>query len=646
MKAVSGVISMRDNSRIPESIRDEIPNELSDMQVAGIEIADVDESCRLYGPPGCGKSTQSSIRSAVRAHDESLSPREMTVVTYRKSLAGAVRDNMQEWGIFDDNDDDDFKFWTTIHAAASRATDFHDRFSDDPDDHEGMVNDSEMYHFCNELSIQKKPEKPWYETRWTVFYDLYTYAKNNLLDLGEYRNVDSSLLTPIENDLLADKKLNAFNEEWGATSAEDVAQMWESYKREHNCYDFYQQLTAALSRSLPPMKHVVIDEYHDATPLMAAVTERWVEHADVAIVAGDPDQVVNAYAGASPGFFEEIDSRVNENMPVVHLHESFRVPEEHYQAAARVLSEQRTPPKLTTSGAGMLNEWRNQRFESQKDGWNTPNADVQGSPAHLWSEFGQDIMFLARTQRRCDAVCASLDEHGVLYQSQPGVGREWDEWLDLIHVLLLLSNVTPPPEDAGENQTLTSRDRGELQNYSLSAEQAKLLVRYTSGHLQDGLEEKLQAVHGSDEVSLEEIDNVVNDKFWLRYTNGFDSIPVLTGLSDDEKRVLQAVTERYGDEIPATLNDVGTRVLTMHASKGAEASNVVVYDGITRTIKNSIERSRELAKNEARTWYVALTRAKNRLHIVRDGFNGEQYLPDGLCKSAYHAARSQRGVEQ
>jgi DNA helicase-2/ATP-dependent DNA helicase PcrA len=81
----------------------------------------------------------------------------------------------------------------------------------------------------------------------------------------------------------------------------------------------------------------VIDEYHDATPLMAAVSERWVEAADNAIAAGDPDQVVNGYAGASPRFFEEIGDRIERDLPVVQLDRSWRCPDEHFEAAARIL---------------------------------------------------------------------------------------------------------------------------------------------------------------------------------------------------------------------------------------------------------------------------------------------------------------------
>jgi len=116
-------------SRLPEEVRENLPADLADAEIAGVGTADVDEDVRLWGPPGTGKSTQSALRTATRAAEEGLHPSQMTVVTYRKALAGVVKERLLDWGLFDD--DDEFEYWTTIHAAATRATDFHDRFSDD-----------------------------------------------------------------------------------------------------------------------------------------------------------------------------------------------------------------------------------------------------------------------------------------------------------------------------------------------------------------------------------------------------------------------------------------------------------------------------------------------------------------------------------
>jgi len=96
-------------------------------------------------------------------------------------------------------------------------------------------------------------------------------------------------------------------------------------------------------------------------------------------------------------------------------------------------------------------------------------------------------------------------------------------------------------------------------------------------------------------------------------------------------------------DLPLSLEAVDTRVLTIHASKGAEASNVVVFDGVTDTIVDSMDQSAGLRENEARTWYVALTRASKRLHIIRGAFGYDTYLPDDLEPWAAEAAESVRG---
>jgi len=59
-----------------------------------------------------------------------------------------------------------------------------------------------------------------------------------------------------------------------------------------------------------------------------------------------------------------------------------------------------------------------------------------------------------------------------------------------------------------------------------------------------------------------------------------------------------------------------------------------------------MEESDDLRENEARTWYVALTRASNRVHIVRDGWEWtEPYLPDDLEPLAAEAASQYRGEQ-
>jgi DNA helicase-2/ATP-dependent DNA helicase PcrA len=651
-------------TEIPDVLRAGLPSDLEDAEIAGTDVAGVDESLRLHGPPGTGKSTQSALRIGTLAVERGVRPEQMTVVTYRRSLADTIRKRLVEWEAVDVPDGVDptssqsenpFQYWTTIHAAAARATGFlRNLDSDDP--LAGMADYKAKRQFCREMDIDFRPPKPWLETRWTVFEDLYQYAKNNLLDVGEWRCVDDEQLTPLRSDPRAEQRLDEFRQEWGAgASFEDVVDRWRQFKRDHDVYDFFEQLEAALIGGLPPGRLLVIDEYHDATPLMAAVSERWIDAAETVIVAGDPDQVVNSYAGASPRFFEDLGERVDRDMPVVRLDRSWRCPDEHFEAAARVLRDERDVPALTTAGPGEILRHSTAPYEHDGDSWRFPDAETDGSAYQLWESFGPDIMFLTRTQKQADGVAAALDDEGVIYRSQPSVGGSWDTRLSLLRALDLLEDVAP---DKTARTALDDYGDGSLATHSpakraLDVDDARTLLRHTHGRYLDSERDEwrawlLEYEHsGDDAVPLAEFDEHVTPKWWLRYNRGAGSIDELTRLDQRDRDTLRAAWERY-DRFDADLDEFGTRILTIHASKGAEASDVVVFDGITGRIQESISSDSEARENEARTWYVALTRASERLHILRDSFSwADDYLPRDLepraARAAADAARTDGG---
>jgi len=638
-------------TEIPPALRAGLPSDLEDAEIVGTDTASADESLRLHGPPGTGKSTQSALRIGTLAVEKGLRPGQMTVVTYRRSLADTIRKRLVEWDAVDVPDGVDpnspssenpFRYWTTIHAAAARATGFlRNLDSDDP--LAGMASPEAKIEFCNQLGIKYKPAKPWLETRWTVFEDLFQYAKNNLLDVGEWKVVSEERLTPLRSDHGAEQRLDEFREQWGATSFETVVEQWEKFKNDHDVYDFYEQLEAALVGGRPPTRLLVIDEYHDATPLMAAVSERWIDAAETVIVAGDPDQVVNSYAGASPRFFEELDERVERDLPVVRLDRSWRCPDEHFEAAARVLRSEREAPALTTDGPGEILRHRTEQYEHDGDRWHFPDAETDGSAYRLWDSYGPGIMFLTRTQKQADGIAAALDDEGVIYRSQPSVGGSWETRLSLLRALDLLEDVAPDRsartsiDDYGGDSQRRSPD-----NRALDVDDAKALLKHTHGRYLDseyGEWREWLAEHERRDrpVPLTEFDEHVTPKWWLRYNGGTSSIDHFTQLDDRDRTALRTAWERY-DRFDADLEDVGTRILTIHASKGAEASDVVVFDGITGRIEDTLGSDAGARENEARTWYVALTRASERLHIVRNSFDWtEQYLPDDLEPRAARA---------
>lgn len=64
------------------------------------------------------------------------------------------------------------------------------------------------------------------------------------------------------------------------------------------------------------------------------------------------------------------------------------------------------------------------------------------------------------------------------------------------------------------------------------------------------------------------------------------------------------------------------KVSTIHAAKGREADRVILHTGITTRTEQAMQRDGD---QEARVWYVGVTRAKNRLDIV-SGFDQDYPL--------------------
>jgi len=90
-------------------------------------------------------------------------------------------------------------------------------------------------------------------------------------------------------------------------------------------------------------------------------------------------------------------------------------------------------------------------------------------------------------------------------------------------------------------------------------------------------------------VPLTEWDAYITPKWWLRYTNGAASIAELSGLPERDTHAMRKAAGRY--DLPIDMAGVDTRILTIHASKGVEAADVVVYDGVTGSITDGMDES-------------------------------------------------------
>ena len=112
---------------------------------------------------------------------------------------------------------------------------------------------------------------------------------------------------------------------WPATLL-DFEKRWAAYKRENGLLDFTDLIETAL-RDCPiaPKNPSVIfaDEAQDLNRMQLALVRKWGEHASYFIVAGDDDQTIYSFTGASPEAF--LDPDIPDDHKII-LKQSYRVP--------------------------------------------------------------------------------------------------------------------------------------------------------------------------------------------------------------------------------------------------------------------------------------------------------------------------------
>lgn len=610
---------------------------MSDLSLDDIDIGDIpaDESVKLHGPPGTGKTTNGIARITHLVQNHGYKIGDVCWGTYRTSLASDVLQRLNEWGLVSDaelksGEKGATQYIATMHAIGYRL------MPSMPD----PVQEQQINDFCNGQGIPYWGGEPWETTSGELLFRTFYWLKNNLYDPADVSDVREA---PMYGDLV---------EKWPGVDVPIQWADWQAYKTEAGVIDFYEMLERPLEAGVaPPCPIVVIDEYHDAYPLMAALAELWIETAEVAIVAGDPNQVINDFDGASPSFFEGLD------LPCELLGRSYRVPAQHMAAAEAMLVQAHDVPPVTPDHAGgYILEYNAPRIAYSADsGWDVPSRDTEGSPSKLFEEFGPDIMYLTRTRQQARGVAAALRHDGIPYRSQDGLnGWNTDKAatrVALYNALVRMEGVSPSSmghqsyglaEYTGEDAVVSPR-------VTMPAESAAELLRVTDAQYLSETRSRVNEIadhieEGKDDsVTLVKIDEYVTPEFWGVYTQGAQSVSSLnkTGASqdvdDDMRRTLVAAINNYGKFV-SNADELPTQVLTIHASKGQESEQVVLYDGITRTVARSMRDNAEACRNEYRTWYVALTRAKERLHLMRGAFDWtDEFLPEGLLETVCDA---------
>ncbi len=328
---------------------------------------------RVFGPPGTGKTTwlSGSIRNTVMKRQTN----KVMVASFTRTAAEEIgsrglplsRDKVG-----------------TLHAFAYRAI-----------DHPSLVNDRiidwNKAHPSIALTLPKDAkgkqamEQPVEEWVGATYGDVLMARLNNLRN----RMTDRALWPP---------QVLAFE------------RRWSEWKAREGLVDFTDMIEMALTdtETAPNDPEVgFFDEVQDFTRLELSLVRHWGERMDRLILAGDDDQCVYSFKGATPDAF--LDPPVADRDKYV-LNQSFRVPAAvHRVAEAWITRLSRREPKvyLPRDDEGRVRLGRHR--------WSDPEQLVREIGA--LSDSGKTVMVLATCAYMLDPIKHAMKAAGLPFHN-------------------------------------------------------------------------------------------------------------------------------------------------------------------------------------------------------------------------------------
>lgn len=338
------------------------------------------------------------------------------------------------------------------------------------------------------------------------------------------------------------------------------AKSYEEWKRVSALLDFTDVLQEFVRRQIAlPIDVAFIDEAQDLSALqwLAALTA--TSSAQRQYVAGDDDQAIYKWAGADVGFFMRLEGERR------ILRHSYRLPRAVHSLASRIVRrvKARVPKEFDSRG---------------EEGAVVRHATMQSVELRE----GEEWLWLVRNRFMISRLRGHLEQRGVVF-SQHGASSITDSDRDAIYAW----------ERVRAGKPVEARTARTLYSKLLAGQQIARGHKLLPGVPDDAplLLPALQSSHGLlADVRLP----------WFE---------VLLGIPLDRRMYYRSVIARHSTLRLKPL----LQLETIHGAKGAEAKNVAVFTEMSRRVYAEMEQNED---DEHRVWYVAATRARERLHVV------------------------------
>ena len=435
-----------------------------------------------------------------------------------------------------------------------------------------------------------------------------------------------------------------------------IYQAYDDYLRRHNLIDFddmlvftyelFKERKDILSIWQKRYQYILIDEFQDINSLQYRIVQMLAKPEDNLFIVGDDDQSIYRFRGAKPEIMLNFTKDYPEAKQVL-LDVNYRSTKSIVETAGRVIKNNK---KRFQKNIKTIHEQGQKVVLKQFDSLPLENKEILEQIANYKKQGYQysDMAVLFRTNIQPRSLLEKFLEYNIPFKMKDSIPNIYEHWIakNLIDYI----NLARGSRDRGAFLQIMNRPKRYLsrdcvpnaqvdflQMKSFYADKMWMLERinkleYDLQMLKEmdpfsaiyyirkavGYEEYLKEYADFRRIKVEELIDTLNEiaeaaKPFKTYDEWFEH------MEEYREELQKQVNDRYND------NGDSIAMATMHSAKGLEYEIVFVIDcneEITPHHKAILDEDLE---EERRMFYVAMTRAKQFLHLywVKERYNKE-----------------------
>lgn len=582
---------------------------LSKIQLDAVRVTE--GPALIIAGPGSGKTTVLTNRIKFLIEEHKVAPEEILVITFSKAAALEMRTRF--YSMCEDS------FYPVTFGT------FHSVFFQ-------IIHTQYHYNTSHILTLQKKRELMRLALKRSRIID---YPENELVDtllkeVAYYKNTNESA------DFKSDTNINS--------------EMWKiAYKQyrdlqiAENKIDFEDMLLIVrnlfrknrevLTQYQSRYKYILIDEYQDINDIQYDCVRMLAGDRANLWVCGDDDQSIYGFRGANPKIMLSFTNDYP-NATVVKLTDNYRSSKRIVEAAGRVIAENRNRFNKDIRGMGADGipvELIHTKDEEEEDSRILEMINNTDKPY-------TDIAILLRTNIQATRFADLLRRNDIPYSIKDSVVNPFMNafFFDILSYLRLRDSMVSQSDFSIRDLLRILNKPSRYLRSDLINTGAKCLdevIESLSGNLMylQPLKVLKVQLRSMEKMDMYESINFIRkgigydnymklrlmnrDRF-SEYMENMNWIQDMAKTCDDLNELIY-LSEHYEEMVKGNENAAGEGVhlMTYHGSKGLEFDTVILPRINEGVVPGNRSRDTESIEEERRMFYVAMTRAKNRLII-------------------------------